>query len=104
MYIQKVELGHYVMAKWNDQRSLKHMYNTDCLFWQPEIWYILGVRGKEVTGGRFCALVLGGQCADWEDVNSWQIEIPGNKPEVIKPVLPSVSWKLFAWIWSCVRK
>jgi hypothetical protein len=48
-------------------------------------------RGKEITGGRFCAIVIGGQCADWEEVSKWSVSIPGNKPEVIKPVLPPVT-------------
>ena len=59
-------------------------------FSQPEIWYILENKGKEVTGGRFCAILLGGKCAAWEDVNSWSISVPGNKPEVIEPTPPPV--------------
>ena len=61
---------------------------------QPEIWFILNAKGEEVTGGRFCAVVLGGQCGEWEDVNSWTIPIPGNKPDVITPTPPPVSRKV----------
>ena len=44
----QVELGHFLLAKWNDQKSLKHMYNSiiykeqekkqisDWLFWKVE--------------------------------------------------------------------
>jgi hypothetical protein len=36
-------------------------------------------------------LALGGKCGKWEEANSWQIEIPGNKPEVVQPTLPQVN-------------
>ena len=64
---------------------------------QPEIWYILENKGKEVTGGRFCAILLGGKCAAWEDVNAWTVSVPGNKPEVIEPTPPPVKTTFIAF-------
>jgi hypothetical protein len=46
---------------------------------------------QELSGGLICALALGGKCGKWEEANSWQIEIPGNKPEVVQPTLPQVN-------------
>lgn len=54
----------------------------------PEIWHIVTNNPEELSGGLICALIVGGKCGKWEEANSWTIEIPGNKPEVIKPTLP----------------
>jgi hypothetical protein len=45
---------------------------------------------KGIKAGQFCALVLQGQCGDWEEVNDWELPIPEGKPEVEDPVLPPV--------------
>ena len=57
---------------------------------QPEIWWIINEKMDELNGGLICAIVLGGKCGKWEEANSWTVQIPDGKPEVIKPVLPEV--------------
>ena len=44
-----------------------------------------------MTGAKICAVIVGGQCGDWEEVGAWKVQIPEGKPEIVKPTLPQVS-------------
>ena len=46
---------------------------------------------RGIKAKRFCSILLGGQCGDWEEVNNWEINLPEGKPEPEEPVLPPVS-------------
>ena len=62
---------------------------------QPEIKWIMDNRGLKAK--RFCSILLGGRCGDWEEVNGWDVSLPEGKPEPQDPVLPangSVSYKV----------
>ena len=44
-----------------------------------------------MTGAKICAVIVGGECGDWEEVGAWKVQIPEGKPEIVKPTLPQVS-------------
>ena len=43
---------------------------------------------RGIKAKRFCSIMLGGHCGDWEEVNNWDIPLPAGKPEPIEPTLP----------------
>ena len=44
---------------------------------------------RGIKAKRFCSILLGGHCGDWEEVNNWDISLPEGKPEPEEPVLPA---------------
>jgi hypothetical protein len=48
-------------------------------------------RLDELDGDLMCAIIVGGKCGKWEEAGSWSVDIPDNKPEVVKPTLPQVT-------------
>jgi len=50
-------------------------------------WVILNRRPR-ITGSEVCGAVLGPGCGAWEEINRWEVELPGGKPPVVKPSPP----------------
>ena len=44
----------------------------------------------DIISDKFCGIIYGKGCGDWEAVNAWTVAVPGGKPEVITPQLPEV--------------
>lgn len=44
----------------------------------------------DLSGDRFCGILLGAGCGAWEELNQWTVQIPEGKPPVVTPVLPQV--------------
>lgn len=44
---------------------------------------------KGFTAKHFCAVVLQGKCGAWEEVNDWEIPVPGDKPPIQEPQIPN---------------
>ena len=42
---------------------------------------------------RFCGILIGGECGDAQELNSWTVEIPGGKPDIETPEMPDVREK-----------
>ena len=58
-----------------------------------QVQYLLR-HDKEFSGGKFCALFVGGQCGDWEKIYNFDIDFSGRKkdvkPKFVKPEAPKV--------------
>ena len=45
----------------------------------------------DIEANKFCGIVFGKGCGDWEIVNDWSVAVPAGKPPTVTPQLPQVS-------------